>query len=174
MAKKWYVVHTMSGFEEKVKASIEERAKSKGLEEQISRILIPTEKIIEVKGKKKKESEKKFYPGYILVEMELNEDTWHLIRTTQRVTGFVGGKRPAPVPPEEVEMILQQLEKGKAPQVKTHFEKGENVRITDGPFTNFTGYIDEVDPEHERVKVMVSIFGRQTPVELSFSQIEKV
>lgn len=173
MAKKWYVVHTMSGFEEKVKASIEERAKSKGLEEQISRILIPTEKIIEVKGKRKKESEKKFYPGYILVEMELNEDTWHLIRTTQRVTGFVGGKKPAPVPQEEVEIILQQLEKGKAPQVKTHFEKGENVRITDGPFTNFTGYIDEVDPEHERVKVMVSIFGRQTPVELSFSQIEK-
>lgn len=173
MAKKWYVVHTMSGFEEKVKASIEERAKTKGLTEQISRILIPTEKIIEVKGKRKKESDKKFYPGYILVEMELNEDTWHLIRTTQRVTGFVGGKKPAPVPQEEVEIILQQLEKGKAPQVKTHFEKGENVRITDGPFTNFTGYIDEVDPEHERVKVMVSIFGRQTPVELSFSQIEK-
>ncbi len=173
MAKKWYVVHTMSGFEEKVKALIEERAKTKGLNQQISRILIPTEKIIEIKGKRKKESEKKFYPGYILVEMELNEDTWHLIRTTQRVTGFVGGKKPAPVPQEEVEMILQQLE-GKAPQVKTHFEKGENVKITDGPFTNFTGYIDEVDPEHERVKVMVSIFGRQTPVELGFSQIEKV
>uniref|UniRef100_A0A7C4ELW9 Transcription termination/antitermination protein NusG n=1 Tax=Thermodesulfovibrio aggregans TaxID=86166 RepID=A0A7C4ELW9_9BACT len=173
MAKKWYVVHTMSGFEEKVKASIEERAKTKGLDQQISRILIPTEKIIEIKGKRKKESEKKFYPGYILVEMELNEDTWHLIRTTQRVTGFVGGRKPAPVPQEEVEMILQQLE-GKTPQVKTHFEKGENVRITDGPFTNFTGYIDEVDPEHERVKVMVSIFGRQTPVELGFSQIEKV
>jgi transcriptional antiterminator NusG len=173
MAKKWYVVHTMSGFEEKVKASIEERAKTKGLDQQISRILIPTEKIIEIKGKRKKESEKKFYPGYILVEMELNEDTWHLIRTTQRVTGFVGGRKPAPVPQEEVEIILQQLE-GKTPQVKTHFEKGENVRITDGPFTNFTGYIDEVDPEHERVKVMVSIFGRQTPVELGFSQIEKV
>jgi len=174
MAKQWYVIHTMSGFEEKVKASIQERAKTKGLEDKISRILIPTEKIIEVKGKKKKESEKKFYPGYILVEMELNEDTWHLVRTTQRVTGFIGGKKPAPIPEEEVEMILQQLEKGKAPQIKAHFEKGETVRITDGPFTNFTGFIDEVDSEHERVKVMVSIFGRQTPVELSFSQVEKV
>jgi len=164
----------MSGFEEKVKASIEERAKLKALDDKITRILIPTEKIIEVKGKKKKEQKKKFYPGYILVEMELNDDTWHLVSTTQRVTGFIGGKKPAPVPEEEVEMILQQLEKGKAPQIRTHFEKGETVRIIDGPFTNFTGYIDEVDAEHEKVKVMVSIFGRQTPVELSFSQIEKV
>jgi len=164
----------MSGFEEKVKASIEERAKLKALYDKITRILIPTEKIIEVKGKKKKEQKKKFYPGYILVEMELNDDTWHLVSTTQRVTGFIGGKKPAPVPEEEVEMILQQLEKGKAPQIRTHFEKGETVRIIDGPFTNFTGYIDEVDAEHEKVKVMVSIFGRQTPVELSFSQIEKV
>lgn len=174
MAKQWYVVHTLSGSEEKVKALIEERIKKKGLEEKISRILIPTEKIIEIRGKKKRESEKKFYPGYILVEMELNEDTWHLIRTTQRVTGFVGGKKPAPIPQEEVEMILQQLEKGKTPQIKTHFEKGETVRIIDGPFTNFTGYVDEVDSEHERVKVMVSIFGRHTPVELAFSQVEKV
>lgn len=174
MSKQWYVIHTMSGFEEKVKASIEERARNKGLENKISRVLIPTEKLIEVKGKKKKELEKKFYPGYILVEMELDEETWHLVRTTQRVTGFVGGKKPAPIPEEEVEMILQQLEKGKSPQVKTHFEKGETVRITDGPFTNFTGYVDEVDSEHERIKVMVSIFGRQTPVELSFSQVEKV
>lgn len=174
MAKQWYVIHTMSGFEEKVKASIEERAKNKGLEGKISRVLIPTEKFIELKGKKKREMEKKYYPGYILVEMELDEETWHLVRTTQRVTGFVGGKRPAPIPEEEVEMILQQLERGKAPLVKTHFEKGESVRIIDGPFTNFTGYVDEVDSEHERIKVMVSIFGRQTPVELSFSQVEKV
>lgn len=174
MSKQWYVIHTMSGFEEKVKASIEERARNKGLENKISRVLIPTEKLIEVKGKKKRELEKKFYPGYILVEMELDEETWHLVRTTQRVTGFVGGKKPAPIPEEEVEMIIQQLEKGKSPQVKTHFEKGETVRITDGPFTNFTGYVDEVDSEHERIKVMVSIFGRQTPVELSFSQVEKV
>jgi len=174
MTKQWYVVHTMSGFEDRVKASIEEKVKTKGLDDKISRILIPTEKIIELKGKKKNETSKKFYPGYILVEMELDEDTWHLISSIQRVTGFVGGKNPTPVPIEEVEMILQQLEKGKAPQIKSHFEKGENVRIIDGPFTNFTGYIDEVDSEHDRVKVMVSIFGRQTPVELSFSQVEKV
>lgn len=174
MAKQWYVVHTMAGFEEKVKASIEDKVKTKGLEDKISRILIPTEKIIEIKGKKKKEMEKKFYPGYILVEMDLDEETWHLIRTTHRVTGFIGGKKPAPVPQEEVDMIIQQLEKGKAPQVKTHFGKGETVRITDGPFTNFMGLIDDVDSEHERVKVMVSIFGRQTPVELGFSQVEKV
>ncbi|MEN2985387.1 MAG: transcription termination/antitermination protein NusG [Thermodesulfovibrionaceae bacterium] len=174
MSKQWYVVHTMAGYEDKVKASIEEKVKTKGLEEKISRILIPTEKIVEIRGKKKKESEKKFYPGYILVEMELNEETWHLIRTTRRVTGFVGGKRPVPIPEEEVEMILQQLEKGRVPQIKAHFEKGETVRIVDGPFINFTGYVDEVDSDHERVKVMVSIFGRQTPVELSFSQVEKV
>lgn len=173
MTKKWYVVHTMVGYEEKVKASIEERVRTKRLEDKISRILIPTEKIVEVKGKKKKEQKKRFYPGYILVEMELNDDTWHLIRRTHKVTGFVGGKKPAFIPGEEVEMILQQLEKSKAPQIKAHFEKGETVRVVDGPFINFTGYVDEVDPQHERVKVMVSIFGRQTPVELSFSQIEK-
>ncbi len=174
MAKQWYVIHTMAGFEDKVKASIEERAKIKGLESKISRILIPTEKIIEVKGKKKKEQDKKFYPGYILIEMELDDETWHLVGTTQRVTGFVGGKKPTPIPEEEVEAILQQLERGKSPQIKTHFEKGETVKIIEGPFANFNGYIDEVDSEHERVKVMVSIFGRQTPVELSFSQVEKV
>lgn len=174
MAKQWFVVHTMAGFEEKVKASIEERVKTKGLEDKISRILIPTEKIIEVKGKKKKEMKKKFYPGYILIEMELDEEAWHLVRTTQRVTGFIGGTKPAPIPQEEVDMILQQLEKGKSAQVKTHFEKGETIKITDGPFSNFTGVIDEVDSDHERVRVMVSIFGRQTPVELAFSQVEKV
>jgi transcriptional antiterminator NusG len=174
MAKQWYVIHTMAGFEEKVKSTLEEKIKKKGLENKISRILIPTEKIIEIKGKKKKELEKKFYPGYILVEMDLDEETWHIIRTNQRVTGFIGGKKPTPIPQEEVDMILQQLEKGKAPQVKTYFEKGEAVRIIDGPFNNFKGLIDEVDSEHERLKVMVSIFGRQTPVELAFSQVEKV
>ncbi len=174
MSKQWYVIHTMAGFEERVKASIEEKVKTKGLELKISRILIPTEKIVEIKGKKKKEMEKKFYPGYILVEMELDEEVWHLVRTTQRVTGFIGGKKPSPIPQEEIDMILQQLEKGKAPQVKTHFERGETVKITDGPFANFTGIIDEVESEHERLRVMVSIFGRQTPVELAFSQVEKV
>lgn len=173
MAKNWYVVHTYSGSEEKVKVSIEEKIKLKGLEDKITQILIPTEKVIELKGKKKKEMDRKFYPGYILVEMELDEETWHLIKNTPRVTGFVGGAKPVPLPEEEVEVILQQLEKGPAPVVKSQFEKGESVRITDGPFTNFVGYVDEVDMDHGRLRVMVSIFGRQTPVELAFSQAEK-
>ncbi|MEW5746979.1 MAG: transcription termination/antitermination protein NusG [Nitrospirota bacterium] len=173
MSKSWYVVHTYSGYEEKVKVSIEEKVKLKGLEEKISRILIPTEKVVELKGKRKKESDKKFYPGYILVEMELDDETWHLIKNTMRVTGFVGGTRPVPLPEEEVEVILQQLERGPAPVVKSQYEKGENVRITDGPFSNFVGYVDEVDMDHGRLRVMVSIFGRQTPVELAFSQVEK-
>jgi transcriptional antiterminator NusG len=173
MGKNWYVVHTYSGFEEKVKLAIEEKARLKGIEESIGRILIPSEKVIEIRGKKKRESDRKFYPGYILVEMELDDETWYLIKNTLRVTGFVGGTKPVPIPEEEVDVIIQQLEKGPAPVVKTHFEKGENVRITDGPFTNFVGYIDDVDMDHGRLKVMVSIFGRQTPVELSFSQAEK-
>ncbi len=173
MAKNWYVVHTYSGFEEKVKLSIEDKAEKKDMKEKITRILIPTEKVIELRAGKKRESDRKFYPGYILVEMELDDETWHLVRSTPRVTGFVGGTKPIPIPEEEVEIILQQLEKGPAPQVKTQFQKAENVRIIDGPFTNFVGYIDEVDMDHGRVKVMVSIFGRQTPVELNFFQIEK-
>ncbi len=173
MGKNWYVVHTYSGFEEKVKLAIEEKARLKGIEESIGRILIPSEKVIEIRGKKKRESDRKFYPGYILVEMELDDETWYLIKNTLRVTGFVGGTKPVAIPEEEVDVIIQQLEKGPAPVVKTHFEKGENVRITDGPFTNFVGYIDDVDMDHGRLKVMVSIFGRQTPVELSFAQAEK-
>jgi transcription termination/antitermination protein NusG len=173
MSKNWYVVHTYSGFEEKVKLAIEERARTKGLEDKISRILIPTEKIIELRGKKKKETDRKFYPGYIMVEMELDDDTWYLIKNTMRVTGFVGGAKPVALPEEEVEVILKQLEKGPAAVIKTRFDKGESVRITDGPFSNFVGFIDEVDIDHGRLKVMVSIFGRQTPVELSFSQAEK-
>jgi len=173
MGKSWYVVHTYSGFEEKVKISVEEKVRLKGLEEKINRILIPTEKVVELKGKKKKESNRKFYPGYILVEMELDDETWHLIKNIPRVTGFVGGARPVPLPEEEVDVILQQIEKGPAPMVKSQYEKGENVRIIDGPFSSFVGYVDEVDMDHGRMRVMVSIFGRQTPVELAFSQVEK-
>ncbi|MBI3591933.1 MAG: transcription termination/antitermination factor NusG [Nitrospirae bacterium] len=173
MNKSWYVVHTYSGYEEKVKASIEERVKLKGLEDKITRILIPTEKVVELKGKKKKETDKKFYPGYILVEMVLDDETWHLIKNTLRVTGFVGGSKPVPLPEEEIEVIIQQIEKGPAPVVKSQYEKGESVRIIDGPFNNFVGYVDEVDMDHGRMRVMVSIFGRQTPVELAFTQVEK-
>jgi transcriptional antiterminator NusG len=173
MSKSWFVVHTYSGYEEKVKVSIEEKIKLKGLEDKISRILIPTEKVVELKGKKKKELDRKFYPGYILVEMELDDETWHLIKNTLRVTGFVGGSKPVPLPEEEVEEIVRQMEKGPAPQVKSQYAKGESVRIIDGPFSSFVGYIDESDMDHGRLRVMVSIFGRQTPVELAFSQVEK-
>ena len=173
MEKKWYVVHTYSGFEERIKTAIEEKVKQKGLEDKINRILIPSEKVIELKGKKKKETDKKFYPGYILVEMELNDETWHLIKNTNRVTGFVGGASPVSLPYEEVDVILQQLEKGPTPIVKSQYEKGESVKIIDGPFGSFIGYVDEVDMDHGRLRVMVSIFGRQTPVELAFSQVEK-
>lgn len=173
MAKNWFVVHTYSGFEEKAKIAIEEKVRQQGLDEKITRILIPMERVIELKGKKKKESEKKFYPGYILVEMELDDETWHLIKNTLRVTGFVGGTKPISIPQEEVDVILQQLEKGPAPVIRTKYEKSESVRITDGPFSSFLGYVDDVDTDHGRLRVMVSIFGRQTPVELAFSQVEK-
>jgi transcriptional antiterminator NusG len=173
MSKNWYVVHAYSGYEEKVKHSIEDKVEKKGLKEKIVKVLIPTERIIELRGGKKRESDKKFYPGYVLVEMELDDETWHLIRSTPRVTGFVGGTKPIPLPEEEMELILQQLEKGPAPHVKTQFQKGENVRIIDGPFSNFVGFIDEVDMDHGRLRVFVSIFGRQTPVELNFFQVEK-
>jgi transcriptional antiterminator NusG len=173
MAKNWYVVHTYSGFEEKVKLSIEEKVQRKHLEDRITRILIPTEKVLEMKGGKKREAERKFYPGYILVEMELDDETWHLVRSTPRVSGFVGGTQPVPVSEEEINVIIQQLEKGPPPQVKTQFASGDSVRIIDGPFSNFTGAVEEVDMDHGRLRVMVSIFGRQTPVELSFFQVEK-
>ncbi|MFH0933467.1 MAG: transcription termination/antitermination protein NusG [Nitrospirota bacterium] len=173
MGKNWYVVHTYSGYEQKVKLTIEERRDKGGLKDKISRILIPTEKIIELKGGKKRETDKKFYPGYILVEMEMDDETWHLVRNTPRVTGFVGGTKPVALSEEEISVILQQIEKGPMPQVKTKFQKGEQVRIIDGPFTNFVGYVEDLDIDHGRLNVLVSIFGRQTPVELNFSQVEK-
>jgi len=173
MEKNWYVVHTYSGFEEKVKLAIEEKREKHNLTDKIERILIPTERVVELKGGKKRESDKKFYPGYILIEMALDDETWHLIRSTPRVTGFVGGSSPVPLDEEEVSVVLQQIEKGPVPQVKTQFQKGESVRIIDGPFTNFIGNVEEVDMDHGRLCVMVSIFGRQTPVELNFFQVEK-
>ncbi|MBI3377746.1 MAG: transcription termination/antitermination factor NusG [Nitrospirae bacterium] len=173
MGKNWYVVHTYSGSEEKVKQAIEDKADKKNLRDKIAQVLVPTERIIELKGGGKKESNKKFYPGYILIEMELDDESWHLVRKTPRVTGFVGGSNPVALSQEEVDVILQQMEKGHAPQVKTQYQKNETVRITDGPFSNFLGYIEDVDMDHGRLKVMVSIFGRQTPVELNFFQVER-
>ena len=173
MSKNWYVVHVYSGFEEKVKSSIEDEVQRKGLKEQVGRILIPSENIVELKKGEKKETKKKFYPGYMLVEMELNDDTWHLIKRTARVTSFVGGSTPVPLPPEEIEVILQQIQEGVFLKVQTHYSVGDRVRIKEGPFSNFSGVVDEVDNDHNRLKVMVSIFGRQTPVELDFLQVEK-
>jgi len=173
MAKNWYVVHTYSGFEEKVRLSIEEKVEALGLQERISKVLIPTERVVELRAGKKKESDRKFYPGYILVEMDLDDETWHLVKNIPRVTGFVGGKKPVPIPEEEVEIIMQQVEKGPVPQVKTQYQKGDSVRIVDGPFSNFNGFVEDVDMDHGRLRVMVSIFGRNTPVELNFFQVEK-
>lgn len=174
MAKNWYVVHTYSGYEEKTKVTLQEKIQAQHLEDKVGRILIPTEKVIELRAGKKKEADKKFYPGYILIEMELDEETWHMVRSTPRVSGFVGGAKPVPIPDEEIQQILQQIEKGPTAQVRTQFTQGEQVRIIDGPFSNFTGNIEEVDLDHGRLKVMVSIFGRLTPVELNFFQVEKV
>jgi transcriptional antiterminator NusG len=173
MTKQWYVVHTYSGFEEKVKITIEDNVQRRGLGEKIAQILIPTEKVVEVRSGKKKETTKKFYPGYILIEMELDDETWHLVSSTPRVTGFVGGEKPAPIQQEEIDVIVQQIEKGPPTQVMAQFDRGDSVRIIDGAFANFNGFVDEIDEDHNKLRVMVTIFGRQTPVELNFFQVEK-
>jgi transcriptional antiterminator NusG len=173
MEKQWYVVHAYSGYEEKVKVSLEEKIKSNKLEDKFGSILIPSETVMEMRGKKKKEADKKFYPGYILVEMELDDETWHLVKSTPRVSGFVGGNEPMPVSEEEISQIQTQIEKGLRSEVKTEFQAGDQVRITDGAFANFSGTVEDVDLEHGRLRVMVSIFSRQTPVELNFFQVEK-
>ena len=173
MAKEWYVVHTYSGFEDKVKMHIRDNARRRGMEDKIDQILIPTEKVIELKSGKKKEKEKKFYPGYILVQMELTDETWHLVSSAPRVTGFVCGDRPAPLAPEEIDAVVTQIEEGPSTQIKTHFDRGDAVRIIDGAFVNFNGVVDDIDADHDKLKVMVTIFGRQTPVELNYLQVEK-
>lgn len=176
MAKQWYAVHTYSGFEGRVKASIEEKIKSLNLEEKITHVLVPTEDVVELKEGKKRVSTKKFFPGYVLVEMELTDETWHLIKNIPKVTGFIGtDNKPSPLSDEEVGNILKQIETGvTVTKTKTQFQRGDSVRIADGPFLGFTGVIDEVDTEHGKLRVMVSIFGRSTPVEVEFLQVEKV
>lgn len=172
---RWYVVHTYSGYEKKVKQSLEERIRTLGLEDEIKEILIPTEDVVEMKGGKKVVSAKKFFPGYLLVRMRMDDSLWHLVKNTPRVTGFVGeGRHAIPLRQEEVDKILNRIEESvEAPKPKFQFRKGETVRITDGPFTNFTGKVEEVDNRRNTLKVMVSIFGRATPVELDFFQVEK-
>ena len=173
---KWYIVHTYSGFENKVKASLEERVKTLGQENSFGRILVPTEKVVELKKGLKKTSSRKFYPGYIMVQMVLNEETWHTVRSTAKVTGFVGGgTMPTPVPDAEAERIIRQMEEGiSKPKPKYQFEEGDPVRVIDGPFNNFQGVVDEVKPDKEKLRVLITIFGRATPVELDFIQVSKI
>jgi transcriptional antiterminator NusG len=176
MALKWYVVHTYSGYENKVKAALQERISSSGLPEKFGKILIPTEEVVELVRGKRKTSLRKFYPGYILVQMELTDEAWHLVQETAKVTGFLGGRdSPAPLTDEEAEKIIGQVEAGKLkPQPKFLFETGDEVRVIDGPFTNFTGTVEDVKPDKGKIRVLVSIFGRATPVELEFVQVTKV
>ena len=175
MALKWYVVHTYSGYENKVKQALEDRVASFPHPEKFGEVLIPTEQVVELVKGKRRTSSRKFYPGYILVQMELADDTWHLVKDTPKVTGFLGGRdTPAPVTDEEAEQIMNQVEAGKLkPQPRYLFEPGDEVRVIDGPFTNFTGTVEDVKPEKGKIRVLVSIFGRPTPVELEFVQVSK-
>ncbi len=175
VTKSWYIIHTYSGFEKKVAETLKSRIQASGLESQFGEIMVPTEDVIEMRGGKKVVTPKLFYPGYVLVEMDLNDDTWHLVRSTPRVTGFVGsGQKPSPLTGEEVDRIVHRVEvAAEHPKPKLMFDKGENVKITDGPFKDFTGIVDEINDDRSTLRVMVTIFGRSTPVELDFYQVEK-
>ncbi len=176
MAKRWYVVHAFSGYEGKVKRSLEERIKRYGMEDYFGEILVPTEEVVEMRGGQQRRSERKFFPGYVLVNMEMTDETWHLVKDVPQVLGFIGGteEKPAPISDKEAEAILQRVREGtEKPRPKVLFEPGEVVRVIDGPFNDFTGVVEEVDYDKNRLKVSVSIFGRSTPVDLEFSQVEK-
>ncbi|WP_019013726.1 transcription termination/antitermination protein NusG [Elioraea tepidiphila] len=174
--KRWYVIHVYSGFEKKVAQAIREQAAQKGLADKFEEVLVPMEEVVEVKRGQKVQGERKFFPGYVLVRMEMTDDTWHLVKNTPKVTNFLGGKgRPSPITDAEAERIVKAVAEGvEKPRPSITFELGEQVRVTDGPFTSFNGTVEEVDEEKGRVKVSVSIFGRATPVELEYSQVEKV
>ncbi len=176
MAQKWYIIHTYSGFEQKVRTAILERAKAHKVEDLITEVLVPTEKVEEMVKGERRLTDRKFYPGYVLVRMELNDTTWHVVKDTPKVTGFVGSKtEPTAIPDEEAEKILAQIREGALkPKPKIKFEPGDKVVVTEGPFTNFTGTVDEVRADRGRVRVMISVFGRPTPVELEFTQLEKI
>lgn len=176
MSKRWYVVHAYSGYEKKVKLALQERIELEGLQELFGEILVPTEEVIEMRGGQKRRSERKFFPGYVLVQMELSDRSWHLVKDTPRVMGFIGGKadKPAPITEAEANAILQRVEDGvEKPRPKTLFEPGEVVRVTDGPFNDFNAVVEEVNYDRSRLQVAVQIFGRATPVELEFGQVEK-
>ena len=176
MAKRWYVVHAYSGFEKQVMRTLKERVSLEGMEDRFGEILVPTEEVVEMREGKKRKSERKFYPGYVLVQMEMDDATWHLVKNTPRVLGFIGGTKdkPAPITEKEAEAILRRVESGAdKPKPKTLFEPGEVVRVVEGHFADFNGVVEEVDYDKSRVKVAVLIFGRSTPVELEFGQVEK-
>ncbi|MGH8612618.1 MAG: transcription termination/antitermination protein NusG [Gammaproteobacteria bacterium] len=176
MTLKWYVVHAYSGFENQVKRSLQERIRRSGLDDNFGEILVPTEEVVEMRDGQRRKSERKFFPGYVLVQMEMNDDTWHLVREVPKVIGFIGGTsdHPSPISDREAEAIIQRVQEGTdKPRPKVLFEVGEIVRVVDGPFTDFNGVVEEVNYERNRLRVAVLIFGRSTPVELEFGQVTK-
>jgi transcriptional antiterminator NusG len=176
MSKRWYVVHAYSGFENQVKRSLQEHIRRAGMEDSFGDILVPTEEVVEIKAGQKRRSERKFFPGYVLVQMDMSDETWHLVKNVPRVMGFIGvsGTKPTPISDREAEQILGRMREGaEKPRPKVLFEVGEVVRVTDGPFTDFNGVVEEVNYEKSRLRVAVLIFGRSTPVELEFDQVEK-
>ena len=181
MAKRWFIIHTYSGYEKKVRESLLSRVKAYGMEEQICEVLVPTETVVELRGSKRVETPRMLFPGYVLVQLEVDEkdevgkEVWHLIKATPKVTGFVGGQKPTPLKDEEVDQIVHHVtEAAERPKPKVSFSQGETVRIMEGPFKGFTGVVEEVNPDKSTLKVMVTIFGRSTPVELEFLQVEKL
>jgi transcription termination/antitermination protein NusG len=174
--KQWFVVHTYSGFENKVAEAIQSRAKVFGMGDKITQVLVPTEKVVEVRNKQKRETEQKFFPGYVLVEMELTDDTWHLVRSTPKVTGFVGsGTKPVALSQDQVDEIQRQMATGaEKPKPKSVFQQGDKIRVIEGPFQNFQGVVEDTNPERGRMKVIVPVFGRPTPVELEYYQVERL
>lgn len=176
MTKRWYVVHAYSGFEKSVQRALVDRVNRAGMQDAFGQILVPVEEVVEMKGGQKSISERKFFPGYVLVEMEMNDESWHLVKSTPKVTGFVGGtaNKPTPISEKEVEKIMQQMQEGvDKPRPKVLFETGEVVRVKEGPFTDFHGSVEDVNYEKSKLRVSVTIFGRATPVELDFAQVEK-
>ncbi len=176
MAARWYIIHAHSGFEKKVAQSLQEQFAQHGLAEKLEEVVVPTEEVVEMRRGKKVAAERKFFPGYVMVKMDLNDQTWHMVKNTQKVTGFLGGgAKPQPIPQREVDRIFDQIKEGiEKPRSRVMYEVGENVKVIDGPFESFVGIVEDVDEDKSRLKVSVSIFGRSTPVDLEFTQVEKM